>query len=307
MIIKIDVREPDLLQHINHLTTTIPIFKNLIIKSETLPIGDIIIADNNNEKLIIERKSVSDLLASIKDGRYEEQSYRLNGLEQHNHNIIYLIEGDVSKVNRFKGDNRTEKLTLYSAMFSLNYYKGFSVFRSFSLEETAILICNMAYKLEKESGTKQAFYDNSNSKIVVPEPVVIEEQTIVINEGENNASEESLEQSDKSLEQSDKSLEQSDKSLEQSDKDYIGVVKKVKKDNITADNIDEIMLCQIPGISSVSAIAIIQKFKSLANLIKEIDTNGDCLNDVSYTNSKGQTRKINKTCATNIVKFLLKK
>ncbi len=307
MIIKIDVREPDLLQHINHLTSTIPIFKNLIIKSETLPIGDIIIVDDNNEKLIIERKSVSDLLASIKDGRYEEQSYRLNGLEQHNHNIIYLIEGDVSKVNRFKGDNRTEKLTLYSAMFSLNYYKGFSVFRSFSLEETAILICNMAYKLEKESGTKQAFYDNSTSKIVVPEPVVIEEQTIVINEDKNNASEESLEQSDKSLVQSDKSLEQSDKSLEQSDKDYIGVVKKVKKDNITADNIDEIMLCQIPGISSVSAIAIIQKFKSLANLIKEIDTNGDCLNDVSYTNSKGQTRKINKTCATNIVKFLLKK
>jgi ERCC4-type nuclease len=293
MIIKIDVREPDLLQHINHLTSTIPIFKNLIIKSEALPIGDIIIADDSNEKLIIERKSVSDLLASIKDGRYEEQSYRLNGLEQHNHNIIYLIEGDVSKVNRFKGDNRTEKLTLYSAMFSLNYYKGFSVFRSFSLEETAILICNMAYKLEKETGTKQSFYTNtnSNSKIVVPEPVVIEEKIIVINEGENNANVEA----------------KIEESLEQSDKDYIGVVKKVKKDNITADNIDEIMLCQIPGISSVSAIAIIQKFKSLANLIKEIDTNGDCLNDVSYTNSKGQTRKINKTCATNIVKFLLKK
>ena len=307
MIIKIDVREPDLLQHINHLTSTIPIFKNLIIKSEALPIGDIIIADDSNEKLIIERKSVSDLLASIKDGRYEEQSYRLNGLEQHNHNIIYLIEGDVSKVNRFKGDNRTEKLTLYSAMFSLNYYKGFSVFRSFSLEETATMICNMAYKLEKESGTKQSFYANSTSKIVVPEPVVIEEKTIVINEDKNNASEESLEPSDKSLEPSDKSLEQSDKSLEQSDKDYIGVVKKVKKDNITADNIDEIMLCQIPGISSVSAIAIIQKFKSLANLIKEIDTNSDCLDDVAYTNSKGQTRKINKTCAINIVKFLLKK
>jgi ERCC4-type nuclease len=326
MIIKIDVREPDLLQQINHLTSTIPIFKNLTIKSEALPIGDIIIADNSKEKLIIERKSVSDLLASIKDGRYEEQSYRLNGLEQHNHNIIYLIEGDVSKVNRFKGDNRTEKLTLYSAMFSLNYYKGFSVFRSFSLEETAIMICNMAYKLEKECGTKQAFYANFTSKIVVPEPVVAEEKTIVINECENNAnieakldesleqsdksleqSDKSLEQSDKSLEQSDKSLEQSDKSLEQSDKDYIGVIKKVKKDNITADNIDEIMLCQIPGISSVSAIAIIQKFKSLANLIKEIDTNGDCLNDVAYTNSKGQTRKINKTCATNIIKFLLKK
>ena len=281
MFIKIDIREPDLLQQINHLTSTIPIFKNLTIKSETLPIGDIIIGDDTTERLIIERKSVSDLLASIKDGRYEEQSYRLNGLNQHNHNIIYLVEGDVNKVNRFKGDNRTEKLTLYSAMFSLNYFKGFSVFRSFSLEESAILICNMAYKLEKENGIKKPYYSNVINNVVVN-------------------------QSDKSLEE--KQVKDENQSADQSvDKDYIGVVKKVKKDNITADNIDEIMLCQIPGISSVSAIAIIQRFKSLANLINELEKNGDCLNDVSYTNSKGQTRKINKTCAINIVKFLLKK
>lgn len=283
MFIKIDIREPDLLQHINHLTSTIPIFKNLTIKSETLPIGDIIIQDDKEEKLIIERKSVSDLLASIKDGRYEEQSYRLNGLDHHNHNIIYLIEGDVSKVNRFKGDNRVEKLTLYSAMFSLNYYKGFSVFRSFSLEETATLICNMAYKIEKENGIKQPYYKNMCAEEVSDEVAVNTESKTVINDV------------------------QAESTDDPSDKDYIGVVKKVKKDNITADNIDEIMLCQIPGISSVSAIAIIQKFKSLANLIKEIDANCDCLNDVAYTNSKGQTRKINKTCATNIVKFLLKK
>ena len=45
------------------------------------------------------------MLSSIKDGRYEEQSYRLNGLSHHNHNIVYLIEGDVNKVNRFKQDN----------------------------------------------------------------------------------------------------------------------------------------------------------------------------------------------------------
>ena len=56
MFIKIDTREPDLLQHINHLQSTIPIFKNLVIKSETLPIGDIIIADEKEEKLIIDIK-----------------------------------------------------------------------------------------------------------------------------------------------------------------------------------------------------------------------------------------------------------
>ena len=46
-------------------------------------------------------------------------------------------------------------------MFSLNYYKGFSVFRSFCLEETALIICNMAYKLEKELSLKKAFYKNN--------------------------------------------------------------------------------------------------------------------------------------------------
>jgi ERCC4-type nuclease len=288
MFIKIDTREPDLLQHINHLQSTIPIFKNLIIKSETLPIGDIIIANGEEEKLVIERKSVSDLLASIKDGRYEEQSYRLNGLNHHNHNIIYLIEGDVSKVNRFKGDNRVEKLTLYSAMFSLNYYKGFSVFRSFTLEETATLICNMAYKIEKELENKQPYYANKPIESVANVESVVEAAEEEPKEVVKEAGVEKVQE-------------------EADDKDYIGVVKKVKKDNITADNIDEIMLCQVPGISSVSAIAIIQKFKSLANLIKELEANNDCLNDISYTNTKGQTRKINKTCAINIVKFLLKK
>ena len=163
MIIKVDTREPDLLQQLNHITSSMPSFKNIVIKFETLPIGDIIICDDNEEKLIIERKSVSDLMASIKDGRYEEQSYRLNGLNNHNHNIIYLVEGDVSRVNRYKPNNTVERLTLYSAMFSLNYYKGFSVFRSFSLTETATIICNMAYKLGKDE-TKQPFYKNTFNK-----------------------------------------------------------------------------------------------------------------------------------------------
>ena len=164
MIIKIDTREQELLTNIKKLVLFLPIFKQLKVETENLPLGDIIIADDKEEKLIIERKTVNDLLSSIKDGRYEEQSYRLNGLEHHNHNIIYLIEGDVNKVNRFK-ENQIEKLTSYSAMFSLNYYKGFSVFRTFNLDETALIICNMAYKLEKENSTgKKGFYNNAKNK-----------------------------------------------------------------------------------------------------------------------------------------------
>lgn len=271
MIVKIDTREQSLLQQINKLVETIPIFNKIIVQTETLPIGDIIICDGDIEKLIIERKTIADLQSSIKDGRYEEQSYRLNGLNHHNHNIVYLIEGDVNKVNRFKPDNQVEKLTLYSAMFSLNYYKGFSVFRSFTLDETANIICNMAYKIGKDL-SKQPYFQNKVQ--------VVENESATV-----TASDET----------------------DVTDKDYVGVVKKVKKDNITPDNIGEIMLCQIPGISSVTALAVMEKYKTIPNLIKELELNNDSMKDLSYTNAKGQVRKVNKTCIANIVKFLLKK
>lgn len=280
MIIKVDTRETALLQQINHQVSLIPVFKNIKVITETLPLGDIIINDETEDKLIIERKSVNDLLSSIKDGRYEEQSYRLNGVNHHNHNIIYLIEGDVNRVNRFKGDSHVEKLTLYSAMFSLNYYKGFSVFRSFSLDETANIICNMAYKIGKDL-TKNSYYQN---KVQID---------MSFNEtcGDNGSPLESMENEE----------------IQATDKDYVGVVKKIKKDNITPDNIGEIMLCQIPGISSVTALAIMEKYKTIPNLIKELEINNETMKDLSYTNTKGQVRKINKTCIANIVKFLLKK
>lgn len=277
MIIKVDTRETALLQQINNQVAIIPVFKSINVVSETLPIGDIIINDDTEDRIIIERKSVADLLSSIKDGRYEEQSYRLNGIEHHNHNIVYLIEGDINKVNRFKPDNQVEKLTLYSAMFSLNYYKGFSLFRSFSLDETANIICNMAYKVGKDL-TKKPYFLNKTQILEIKS----DESPIV------------------------KTSEDSEEA-QVTDKHYVGVVKKVKKDNITPDNIGEIMLCQIPGISSVTALAVMEKYKTITNLIKELELNNESMNDLSYTNSKGQVRKINKTCIANIVKFLLKK
>jgi crossover junction endonuclease MUS81 len=282
MIIKVDNREQELLKQINQLVLFIPAFKQMKVETANLPLGDIIISDDIEDKIIIERKCLNDLLASIKDGRYEEQSYRLNGLNHHNHNIYYMIEGDVNKFNRFK-DNKMEKLTLYSAMFSLNYFKGFSVMRTLSLEESALFICNTANKLSKtEISGKKPYFNNKVETISLNENVTAEQQ----NGGE---------------------VASIEKDIEQSEKDYVSVVKKVKKENITPENIAEIMLCQIPGISSVTALAIMDKFKTLPNLIQEVQQNEDCLKDISYTNTKGQTRKINKTSVLNIVKYLLKK
>ena len=63
------------------------------LTSYQLTLGDILIRTEDLDDLIlIERKSLKDLLASIKDGRYEEQSYRLihsSGFLPHN--IVYII------------------------------------------------------------------------------------------------------------------------------------------------------------------------------------------------------------------------
>ena len=286
MIIKIDVRESELIRVVKELISNIPSFKELEVIVETLPLGDIIISDKTSEKLIIERKSVTDLLSSIKDGRYEEQSYRLNGLNHHNHNIIYLIEGDINKANRFK-DSKIEKLTLYSAIFSLNYYKGFSVLRTFNIEETGIYICNTANKIRKSLLDNRLPYYSNDINVLKEPPIGAATDLKESPNGDNvNAKEQET---------------------ECQEKDYVCVVKKIKKDNITPDNIGEIMLCQIPGVSSVTALAVISKFQNISNLITSIQTDENCLNDISYTNAKNQQRKINKTSISNIRTFLLKK
>jgi ERCC4-type nuclease len=253
----------------------LPIYKDICVVVETLPLGDIILENNGSEKLIIERKSLRDLGASIKDGRYEEQSYRLNGLEIPNHNIVYLIEGDINRINKFT--DKTDKLTIFSAIFSLNYYKGFSVIRTMNIEETALFICNSANKIRKCDGeNKKAYYSPLLKKV---------EQNSEENVEVNLEDTEHLAKVD----------------------DYVSVIKKVKKENITPQNIDEIMLCQIPGISSTTAVAIINEFKSIYNLTNQLKEGGtECLKNITYVTPKNQTRKINKTSLANLAKFLLK-
>jgi ERCC4-type nuclease len=276
MIIKIDTREQELLTKCQNTIESYPKFKDIKLVSQTLPLGDIIINDGINDCIIIERKTLSDLAASIKDGRYEEQSYRLNGLNHHNHNIIYLIEGDIYRFNAFK--ERFDKQTLYSAMFSVNYFKGFSIMRSNNLEETAMIACNMVYKLVSGlKAGKLGFYNNIK----------------VSNETSNEIS------SCETI-----TTNNVDAIKEPTEKDYCSVIKKVKKENVTPENIGEIMLCQIPGVSSVSALAILSQFKTLPNLIKSIQEDETCLNNIYTTDANGKNRKISKTAIATIIKYL---
>ena len=140
----IDSRETKLYEECLKLKQTIDNYKKISIESKSLDLGDIIIKDDeDNDKLIIERKTINDLISSISDGRYNEQSFRLNGIEHENHNIIYLIEGTLKNLT-------SQKQMVYSSIFSINYYKGFSVHRSDNVSESAYILMNMTYKIEKE-------------------------------------------------------------------------------------------------------------------------------------------------------------
>ena len=124
--------------------------------------GDVIICDDEeNEKLIVERKSLNDLASSIKDGRYIEQSYRLTNYSLHNHNIVYLIEGNLSTwTNRYK----VQANTLYTAIFSINYFKGFSVIKTIDITETAEYLLRICDKLNREKSKISYYEDGEKNK-----------------------------------------------------------------------------------------------------------------------------------------------
>lgn len=73
---------------------------------------------------------------------------------------------------------------------------------------------------------------------------------------------------------------------------YSSVIVKQKCKNITPENIDEIFLCQIPYIQSVTARGLIEYFGSFYELQKRIQEDTDNLESVRFNNRKLSSRVI---------------
>jgi ERCC4-type nuclease len=267
MILNIDNREPkEIIDYLNFFNEN---SKNKITMNvTTLDLGDYIFYDEKNEKniLIIERKSLNDLEASIKDGRYNEQSFRLNEANIENHNIYYLIEGSIINYK-----NKAFKNTLYSSLFSLSYYKGFSVFNSLNMRETAEIIYAFVNKILREKD-RSGYYNIKN----------IKNNELINNLGDL----------------SNNSLI----TIPNLENNYAKVVKPTKKENITNDNINVIMLMQIPGVSFQTANAIMREYKTIKNLILMLEKDENILDSLKNENNN---RKINKNIINSIKNYLL--
>jgi ERCC4-type nuclease len=272
--IVVDIREHALIEKLRSIAETKQ--PTINITTGALLLGDVLFRAGENQELILfERKSFADLLASIKDGRYEEQSHRLihtSGL--HPHNIIYLIEGIFSTIR-----TPMDKKIILSAMTSISYFKGFSVLRTATIFETAELIWGMANKIQKEldKGRPIPSYSFAYKK--------------------EDDREDQLE------------IRETDESTALNPIAYGNFVKKAKRDNITPENIGEILLSQIPGISNHIAKETLKHFGgSFSKLIQEIKTAPEKL-DTIYLESKNgagdiKRRKLSSSVIQSILRFL---
>lgn len=157
MIIEIDYREKKLIENM-YTFKEICTF-DFIIKEKNLNLGDICIKDNQDNLLLLyERKTIADLASSIQDGRYKEQSYRLSHSHIHNHNIVYLIEGNIEHYN--DKYSRIKKSALYSALFTLQYYKGFTVVQTKDCLDSVNYLIRVLNKLNREK-LKLGYYEGN--------------------------------------------------------------------------------------------------------------------------------------------------
>jgi len=122
---------------------------------EMLDIGDILFRRENETILVIERKSVDDLSASICDGRSREQRARLLGCGIPRNRVMYLIEGNILKKTRVKGGSDT----LMGSVINMLLRDGIMVHKTHNMEETKFFIEKLHTKLQTDA---ESFWNTEN-------------------------------------------------------------------------------------------------------------------------------------------------
>lgn len=117
---------------------------------QVLAIGDIIVG--SPPALIIERKTIKDLEASVLDGRYREQKTRLLAhCQETGASPLYILEGPYSSTT-----GRLAVPALLKLVARLQYKHGIPVLHTASLEETAVAVRALAdyYKEDPTNFTR---------------------------------------------------------------------------------------------------------------------------------------------------------
>ena len=251
--------------------TNIKNIKNLNEKDEK----DNLESETEEFFTIIERKTMKDLIASVNDGRYREQKKRLLETGLSGNRIIYLLEGSM---NDIPGNMKT----LFGMIINTLFRDNISVLRLESIEDTIYFIKRLVGKLKSDE--QPIFLNNLN------------------NQNLNNLNSIKL-----NLEQDN--LENPNGKDSNNNLEYLSTIKLKKKDNLTANNCSVLQLTQIPGMSISNSQIIIDKYKSIANLINtyyQLEENKRILMlaDIEILISNNKKRKLGKVLSERIYQYL---
>lgn len=145
--ILVDFREATLLEKLQEYVETHHIPVHIVNKN--LEVGDVIIQQNDtNLSLVFERKTIADLAASIKDGRYKEQKYRLLSTYTPHH-VTYIIEGGRTFMSDKHGISAS---TFEGAFMNTMYRDGVHVLCVTDVDDTARWIANLARRCVDNPG-----------------------------------------------------------------------------------------------------------------------------------------------------------
>lgn len=118
--------------------------------TEQLSLGDVIIKVNEEDFIVFERKTLSDLASSIIDGRYSEQKQRLLANYQPS-NVYYIIEGNFDFLPSDKlHDVSLPKKTIISCIINTIIRDHIQIFLTKNVQETAELIKEVYQRIQKD-------------------------------------------------------------------------------------------------------------------------------------------------------------
>ncbi len=239
-----------------------------------LDLGDIKITYNGNLLLLIERKTMADLIASVNDGRYREQKQRMLESGIPKCKLMYILEGSL---NDIPGHLKT----LYGMIINTLFRDKITVLKFEDIDETIFFIKRIIKKLEDKDPTLVSLSLLSSNVL----------SNVLSNENklEHDGAEDDINNVNNIA--------------------YLSTIKMKKKDNLTSQNCSILQLAQIPGMSMQNANLIIDKYKSIANLIKtyfEIDETkrAKMLMDLEITISNGKKRKLGPVLSERIYNYL---
>lgn len=122
------------------------------IMVKSLDLGDIAFNYGGNQVLLIERKTIGDLAASLNDGRYHEQKARLKShINSGSGNVIYLIEGKYEDLDKkYHGNFNKEKYK--GCIINTMIRDQIPVYQAADMGETVEFIIDIAKRIPKYVG-----------------------------------------------------------------------------------------------------------------------------------------------------------